>query len=280
MNRYPFALDLGKEDRIIRGDLFLPDTVPSAPTVLICHGFKGFKDWGFFPTLGQRLAEAGLAAITFNFSMNGVGKDLEHFTELEKFSRNTFSHEQEDLVFLIEALRQGALPQAERCDLTRLGIMGHSRGGGNSLLYALDHPDRVKAVTIWNSIHRVDFFSPELIEELRNKGISHVINGRTGQRLPIRREVLEDIEANRERFDLLGRLPHLKQPLLLVQGDQDLPGLYEGAVRMAEAAPQATLHVIQGANHTMGAVHPFAGMTPQLEEAIRVTADFFVRELG
>jgi pimeloyl-ACP methyl ester carboxylesterase len=158
--------------------------------------------------------------------------------------------------------------------------MGHSRGGGNSLLYALDHPEEVKAAVVWNSIHRVDFFQPELLVELRNKGITHVINARTGQRLPIRREVLDDIETNRDRFDLLGRLPQLTQPLLLVQGGQDLPGLYEGAVRMAEAAPQATLHVIQEANHTMGAVHPFAGMTPALEEAIRVTTEFFTHQLG
>jgi uncharacterized protein len=281
MNRISFALDLGKEERVIRGDLFLPeDTGRPAPTVLVCHGFKGFKDWGFFPELGQKLAEAGLAAITFNFSMNGVGKDLEHFTELDKFSRNTFSREQEDLARLVQALRQGEIPQATRCDLTRLGIMGHSRGGGNSLLYALDHSEEVKAAVVWNSIHRVDFFQPELLEELRNKGITHVMNARTGQRLPIRREVLDDIEANRDRFDLLGRLPQLTQPLLLVQGGQDLPGLYEGAVRMAEAAPQATLHVIPEANHTMGAVHPFAGVTPALEEAIRVTAEFFTQQLG
>ena len=41
------------------------------------HGFKGFKDWGFFPHLADRLARAGLVAVSFNFSGSGVGPDGE-----------------------------------------------------------------------------------------------------------------------------------------------------------------------------------------------------------
>ena len=37
------------------------------PAVVICHGFKGFKDWGFFPKLSERLAVAGFTALSFNF---------------------------------------------------------------------------------------------------------------------------------------------------------------------------------------------------------------------
>ena len=42
------------------------------PAVVIVHGFKGFKDWGFFPLVAQRLAAAGHAAVSFNFTGSGV----------------------------------------------------------------------------------------------------------------------------------------------------------------------------------------------------------------
>jgi pimeloyl-ACP methyl ester carboxylesterase len=278
MLKQSFRLELGKEDRVIRGDVALPSADEKHPVVILCHGFKGFKDWGFFPTVADKLAEAGFAAIRFNFSMNGVGDNPETFSELDKFARLTFSREQEDLSFLLEQLKSGSLPLAEGMDPERIGLLGHSRGGGNSLLFALDHPE-VKAVTVWNSIHRTDFFEPSLIAEIREKGVAYIANARTGQQMPVSREVIDDIEANRERFDILGRLPRLSCPLLVVQGEADMPRLVEGAPKLAAAAPDSRLHWIAGAGHTFNAVHPFAGMTPELEEAIRVTTEFFTEKL-
>jgi uncharacterized protein len=275
-----FSFDLGKENRVIRGDIRLPKPQLPAPVLFICHGFKGFKDWGFFPVLAEKLAEAGFVTVTFNFSMNGIGEDLENFTELEKFSLNTFSREQEDLAFLIQKVREGDFPYADAIDPGRIGLFGHSRGGGNSLIHALDHPDRIKAVAVWNSIHRADFFAPEVMDDIKRKGIGYISNARTGQLLPVRREVIDDIRQNRERFDIKKRLPDLHLPLLIVQGTEDLPGFMEGAKEMADLADKATLRLIEGANHTMGAVHPFEKMTPQLEEAIQTTSSFFLKHLS
>lgn len=274
-----FSFELGKENRIIRGDVRLKKQHQPAPVIFICHGFKGFKDWGFFPVLAEKLTEAGFVTVTFNFSMNGIGKDLKNFTELDKFSLNTFSREQEDLSFLINKVIAGDFPFSEAINHHQIGLMGHSRGGGNSLIYALDHPGQIKAVSIWNSIHRVDFFAPELIDDIEHKGVGYITNARTGQLLPVRREVIEDIKQNKERFSIKQRLPDLHIPLLIVQGTEDLPGLFEGAGEMADLAPEATLRIIKGANHTMGAVHPFEKMTPQLEEAIQATSSFFQEHL-
>ncbi len=279
MRKTSFSLELGKEDRIIRGDIHLSELDQPAPVILICHGFKGFKNWGFFPVLAEKLAAVGFVAISFNFSMNGIGDDLQNFTELEKFSRNTFSREQEDISFLVQQIKQGTLPFAKLMDHKRFGIMGHSRGGGNSLIYTLDHPEDITAVTIWNSIHRADFFAPELISEIEKKGIGYITNARTGQLLPIRREVLEDINQNKKRFAILNRVSKLKRPLLIVQGGEDIPSLLEGASQINNNAPESILHIISSANHTMKAVHPFKEMTPELEEAIRETSAFFKKHL-
>ena len=42
------------------------------PAVVIVHGFKGFKDWGMFPVVADRLARAGLTAVSVNLSGSGV----------------------------------------------------------------------------------------------------------------------------------------------------------------------------------------------------------------
>jgi dienelactone hydrolase len=42
------------------------------PAVVVVHGFKGFKDWGLWPQLAERLARAGVSAVTFNLSGSGV----------------------------------------------------------------------------------------------------------------------------------------------------------------------------------------------------------------
>ena len=78
------------------------------PAVVIVHGFKGFKDWGMFPPLAERLARAGFTAVSFNLSGSGVD-DAGEFTLPERFGRNTFSAELEDLGRVIDALGAGRL---------------------------------------------------------------------------------------------------------------------------------------------------------------------------
>ena len=69
----------GADGGPLRGDI---RTAGGArPAVVICHCFKGFKDWGFFPPLADRLARAGFTAVSFNFSGAGVGEDGESFSE-------------------------------------------------------------------------------------------------------------------------------------------------------------------------------------------------------
>ena len=58
------------------GELFV--TVRAAgrqsprPAVVLLHGFKGFRSWGFFPTLADRLARAGFTAVSYSASGSGV----------------------------------------------------------------------------------------------------------------------------------------------------------------------------------------------------------------
>jgi uncharacterized protein len=60
----------------IRGEVYRPAET-AIGSVIVCHGFKGFAHWAFFPYLARSLAEAGLNAITFDFSGSGIGPNRE-----------------------------------------------------------------------------------------------------------------------------------------------------------------------------------------------------------
>src|SRR5258705_8891027 len=124
----PEAFEIPCKDGLaIRGEVYPPAS--SLGTVILCHGFKGFAHWGFFPYLGRTLAENGLTAITFDFSGSGIGRDRESFTEADAFAGNTLSREQEDLENLVDYARRRKLIEG------KFGLFGHSRGGGTAILF-------------------------------------------------------------------------------------------------------------------------------------------------
>ena len=108
----------------------------SQPAVLIVHGFKGFKDFGFLAAMAERLARGGFTAVTLSVSGSGVDADGE-FTLLEQFARNTYTREMHDIELVISQIRAGGLVFARP---TSLGVIGHSRGGGVALCVARETP--------------------------------------------------------------------------------------------------------------------------------------------
>lgn len=255
-----FEIHMG-EDRVLRGDRYACKSEETRGTVLIAHGYKGFKDWGMFGYAAERLS-ASFDVITFNFTHNGVGASLTEFDELEKFAHNTYSREQEDLDTLVRTVRTGSSP---------VFLIGHSRGGGNAVIYALDHPELVDGVVSWNGTTNVDLFTDEQKKDMRQTGRGYVLNGRTGQQMPLDVEILEDMESNRERFDLFGRIRDLRVPLALIQGTKDGAHLRRGSERLVGLRPDVPWIQIEGGDHTFGGKHPFQGTTQALEQALSET---------
>ena len=99
--------------------------------------------------------------------------------------------------------------------------------------------------------------------------------------LPLGVGILEDVEANRGRLDVLSAARRLSVPWRIVHGtlDETVP-FEEGQALLAGATGAASdLVPVEGASHTFGAVHPWAGSTPHLEEALRAAIDWFERYL-
>src|SRR5688500_3497306 len=174
----------GAGGRPIRGRALLPPTARAA--VIICHGFKGFSRWGFFPHLASAIASAGMRAIQFDFSGSGIGPDRETFTETDAFAENTFTREMEDLrIVEAEARRRGWLEE-------RYGILGHSSGGGTAILHAASTP-RLGALVTLAAIADVRRWSDEETRQWRDRGYTEVRNSRTGQVLRLGTALLDEV---------------------------------------------------------------------------------------
>ena len=257
----------------LRGDVFRPDVRRGRrPVVVICHGFKGFKNWGFFPELAERLAAAGFVAIPFNFSGSGIGDDFESFTELERFAQDTTSKQVGDLGCVLDALHDGSL-DAPDADLERVAVLGHSRGAATALIRASEDA-RLHAVVGWAGVSTLWRYSDEEIAAWKERGFMEFLNARTKQIMRIQYDMVEDLQANRERFDLERAARGLQAPLLIVHGEADESVPVREARLVHAAAVRATLHVVANAGHTFGAVHPWKGSTAALDEAIQTTTNW------
>ncbi len=259
-------------------DLFVPEgeTRP-LPVTVICHGFKGFKDWGFFPPLASTLAESGRAVAIFDFSHNGVGAEgaAGEFTRPDLFREQTLSRSVSDLGLVLDALDGSAF--AGQCTLQRnrhFNVVGHSLGAAAVMLRAADDGRIVQVATL-NGTASLDRFSPEQLAELAATGQVLVRNQRTGQELPLGRAWFDEAR----HLDLEEAATQIFVPALVIAGDADESVSPDESRTINGWIAGSRLVMIPGANHVFGATHPFAGWTPALTTACR-ELDQFLPHVG
>ena len=255
---------------IIRGEARLPADAKGC--VIICHGFKGFAHFAFFPHLADKLAEAGFRAITFDFSGSGIGEDRENFTNPHAFTHNTFLQELDDLDSVVaEARVHDWIDDG-------YGLMGHSRGGGMAILHAARN-ESVKALVTWAAISSPNRWPADVIAEWRQNGFIDIPNARTGQIIPLSRNLLQEVEEfGQTTLNIAGAASRIRAPWLILHGEADETVPVGEAQRLSDVS-SGTLSVILGANHTFGGKHPLAEIPPTLEQVTRETVDFFEKHL-
>jgi len=268
----PEAFEIPCKDGLsIRGEVYPAES--SLGTVVLCHGFKGFAHWGFFPYLAQTLAENGLTAITFDFSGSGIGPDRESFTEPGAFAGNTLTREQEDLENLVDYARRRKLIEG------KFGMFGHSRGGGTAILFAAATDSNVSSLVTWSSISYPNRWSSEDVSTWRRQGYADITNSRTGQIMRLDTDLLDDVEMHgKSKLDIEAAAAKIKVPWLIVHGTGDETVPSSEAERLHALSPGvSTLRLIKGANHGFDAKHPLTEVPPVLEKVVLETVKFFVR---
>jgi pimeloyl-ACP methyl ester carboxylesterase len=269
----------GADGGPLRGDVRTTAARAARPAVVIAHGFKGFKDWGFFPHLAERLARGGVTAVSFNFSGSGVGPEGDRVTEPQRFARATVGGDLRDLETVLAALEAGQL-QPDLAPPSHMGLFGHSRGGGVGVLAAATHPE-IRSLVTWSAIGQAFRWGSETIRRWRQDGKLEVTNTRTGEVLPVYPDVLDELEGDREgRLDIPAAAARVTAPWLIVHGevDETVP-VREAQLLHRASGGRAELLLVRHGGHTFGARHPWAGTTPELERVMDATVGWFVRTL-
>ena len=273
-----FVLNTKKNEKL-RITTYGYENLETAPCLIFVHGFKGFKDWGFWPYSGNHFAEKGFFVLTFNFSHNGVGESLIEFTEIDKFANNTFSLELEELNEVIDAYLNNFFGVKNN---KQIGIVGHSRGGGDSLMVSSKRKE-IKAVVTWAAVANFDRYTKRQAKEWRKNGFFEVLNTRTNQMMRLNASLLEDIEKNKE--DLLNlekAARNLNKPFLIIHGEQDLSvPIKEGEQIYNWSNKELTeFYKIKASGHTFDITHPFEGSNPKFDSVLEKTLTFFKQHLN
>lgn len=250
------------------------------PLVILCHGFKGFKDWGCFPYLMEKIAAEGNYAVSFNFSYNGTGNSEEtmsEFSRLDLFAQNTFSRELDDLGSVIDYLSENK--EGLGFNSRNVTLIGHSRGGGIAILKTAEDR-RIKKLIVLSSVCNFDRYSETLKNKWKDTGFFEVVNARTGQLMRMNYSLIEDLELNKDRLDIQKAISRIHIPVLIIHGLQDITVDYSNAEDLYSRSKKekTKLCLIENTGHTFGAVHPFEGTTKALEEAILSITDFLKSE--
>ena len=266
----PFELPC-KDGLTIRGEVYPPES--AIGSVIICHGFKGFAHWAFFPYLARKLARDGLTAITFDFSGSGIGRDRETFSEAAAFAGNTFSRELEDLDLVEDYARRRKWIEG------KFGLFGHSRGGGVAILFAAAEASTVNSLVTWSAISYPNRWSPEDTLGWRRRGYAEITNSRTGQVMRLDTDLLDDVELHgKTKLNIEAAAAKIKIPWLIVHGTADETVPSSEAEHLHSLSKGAsTLRLIEGANHGFDAKHPLNEIPAALETVVRETVKFFVR---
>jgi len=144
--------------------------------VVMSHGFKGHRRWGFIPIVATRLQLKGFGVLAIDFSYNGhvpadgtvVEEVAEGFVAPELFRDNTIARELDDLGHVLKWLRDpvGGAFLLGLSENAVIGLWGHSRGGVVSIVTALEDPG-VVALATWSALAHPDHYTARQKEQWR-----------------------------------------------------------------------------------------------------------------
>lgn len=236
--------------------------------VVFLHGFKGFRNWGFFPFAAQHLANAGFICIRIDMSLNGMRGTNTDVVDPVEFANNTISMELTDVEDTITSiLNNRAYAFVRKQWNNKLHFVGHSRGGAVAHVAAREMLNRddvhLSRCVVWNSVGKVMRWSDRQISAWRDTGFMMVENTRTQQQLKVNVSFLEDLMENRDRFSMLNAAHELEHLMLYIHSETDLTvPLSEIRELLNLSESKARLEVMEGSTHTFGMMHPVDYITP------------------
>lgn len=261
-----------KSSREFLTDAIFTNSDKKLPLIIFVHGYKGYKDWGAWELMGEKFANAGFYFVKFNMSHNGTTlENLNNLTDLESFANNNFSRELADLEVVINHFKT-----QKEVDSNHIILIGHSRGGGVSVIKASENKNITKLITL-ASISTLDRFPKnEAFENWKKDGVYYIEHARTKQQLPHYFQFFEDYENNKERFDVEKACRNLTIPSLFIHGSADEAVESKHSENLHHWTKDSQFKIIENANHTFGAKEPWeeTSLPKELNTAVEYCIDF------
>lgn len=244
-------------------ELSAPPDRPDAPALLFGHSL--FFDHRMFDAQAERFAESHRVVRYDHRGQGGSARDARARLDMDTLT--------DDAAALIEAL-----------ELAPCTYVGNSMGGFIALRLAARRPDLVRSIAVLGSSgdveEKVAEFDP-LVVKLGEGGVAPVLDvvmfimlgdttlGGAPERavvLGAARDRLSEVGPDVadaawqvvHRQSVLGELPGCAVPILVVAGDEDHAYPPEKSRQIAEAAPNAALHVVSRAGHSVALEAPDA----------------------
>jgi dienelactone hydrolase len=250
----------GTDKKPIALDIFFKNDREQKPVVIYAHGFNGFKDWANFDLIANKIAEQDLVLVKFNFSHNGTTPEHpEEFADLEAFGNNNYSKQLTDLGLVMSWVTDPLNPYQHAINSNQVFFIGHSMGGGISILFAAIDK-RIKKLITWAGISECKTpwgnWPPEKMQEWKETGVQYYTNSRTKQQMPLYYQLYEDYVQNKEKLDISKAIKSLDIPILICHGTADMAVPVQKAFELKAWQPRAELFTVDS-DHVFGRSHPY-----------------------
>ncbi|MBM3921224.1 MAG: alpha/beta fold hydrolase [Sphingomonadales bacterium] len=266
----------GADNQQIHAHLFLPEMEIDVPVFIFCHGFKGFRDWGFFPRIADCFCPENVAVLTFNHTFNGV--DEAHptdFNRLDLFAQNTVTRELSEIHSVINWVHSQA--ETFGFDPDKIILGGHSRGGANAIV-AASTSKFISKVFAWAPVaHYASMFASADLKKWEKEGVLMIPNVRTAQQMPLNYAYWQDLIVNAEKYNVMEAAGSLQIPLLLIHGQNDKSVPVVHSEKLYDECWHAFLVKMENADHTFNTPHPApAALCDQTVELLNNTLEFIL----
>ena len=207
-------LEIRADGRRLRARRYAPRQAPDQPTIVLLHqGLGSVSQWRGFP---EALAEASGCAVVGYDRFGHGGSDVLEGPRAEDFLER-------------EAIR--ALPQVlEALAIERPILYGHSDGATIALLFAAAYPERPRAVIseaahVFSEVHELGGL-PAVIQEFETGGLRERLARHHGKKVEAMFYGWANHWTAPERRDwtMVERLPAIRCPVLVIQGERDEHG--------------------------------------------------------
>ena len=262
----PFKL-LNDHDLPIYGNTHEPTQKAQACVVLL-HGFKGYKDYGFFPLLAHDLCELGLVVHRFNFSTSGMTDDVSTFARADLFELDTWSRQVDDVRRVVRAIQSSEIPG----NGLPLYLVGHSRGGATAILSAGLHCNELglAGLATINAVDRCCRLSKEEQRLLLTNGHMVTKSARTKQQLKISSNWLREQLEKPDEHNVLLQAEQCGVPACVIQGDADETVNLKDGLAIAHKL-EVPLSVLIGCNHVLNTPNPGKIDDPRSNSLLKTT---------